>query len=284
MEYSLEEMLPLVRRLTEKYTSKESTSVSYETAEQLMGAILYCVREYEETLHYEVALGDGGASAVLAYESGLRIVKDKVRRAKSIYDGFMEDFNSYGNRVYQETVVEGIPSFFLYYDVLFSPQDHLLTLDYPVSHPWQDKAGIDAVEHFLWDVAMEQEFLSRLPFSYVTDVLAYAHPDYQEMLFNLGEAVLWNLLGHLLIGKWAGTSQFAEDDLAAIAVLAGELSEEELEARFQGLIVGLEARGWPGKGDLTAYLKDNCREFAFRLHKAADSKDVEGVFTMRGQI
>ena len=35
--YEMEELVPLVAELSEKYTSKESTSVSYETARQLNG-------------------------------------------------------------------------------------------------------------------------------------------------------------------------------------------------------------------------------------------------------
>ncbi|MCI9596320.1 MAG: hypothetical protein HFE75_03300 [Firmicutes bacterium] len=38
MDYELEELLPLVNRLAEKYMGLASTSLSYEKAEQLMEA------------------------------------------------------------------------------------------------------------------------------------------------------------------------------------------------------------------------------------------------------
>ena len=38
-EFDMEELIPIVAELTEKYTSKESTSVSYDTAKQLMNAV-----------------------------------------------------------------------------------------------------------------------------------------------------------------------------------------------------------------------------------------------------
>ena len=44
MHYEMEELIPIVGRLAEKYTANESTSVTYEKAEQLMGAVLYCMR------------------------------------------------------------------------------------------------------------------------------------------------------------------------------------------------------------------------------------------------
>ena len=49
MDYTMEELLPVVGKLTEKYTSLSSTSVTYETAQQLMGAVLYCLRAVSYT-------------------------------------------------------------------------------------------------------------------------------------------------------------------------------------------------------------------------------------------
>ena len=46
MNYEMEELLPIVGELAEKYTSKESTSISYESARQLMGAVVYCINQY----------------------------------------------------------------------------------------------------------------------------------------------------------------------------------------------------------------------------------------------
>lgn len=37
MDYEMEELVPIVGKLAEKYTSHESTSITYEKAEQLMG-------------------------------------------------------------------------------------------------------------------------------------------------------------------------------------------------------------------------------------------------------
>lgn len=47
MGYEIEELVPIVGKLAEKYTSKESTSITYEKAQQLMEAVLYCIHEAE---------------------------------------------------------------------------------------------------------------------------------------------------------------------------------------------------------------------------------------------
>ena len=46
-EYKMEELIPIVADLVKKYTGNESTSVTYEKAQQLMDAVIYCIKEYE---------------------------------------------------------------------------------------------------------------------------------------------------------------------------------------------------------------------------------------------
>ena len=41
MDYEMEELLPIVATLAEKYTGGESSSISYEKAGQLMEAVMY---------------------------------------------------------------------------------------------------------------------------------------------------------------------------------------------------------------------------------------------------
>ena len=48
MEYTMEELFPILGQLAEKYTAFESTSIPYETAEQLTEAVLYCICEAEQ--------------------------------------------------------------------------------------------------------------------------------------------------------------------------------------------------------------------------------------------
>ena len=50
MEYEMNELLPIVAKLAEKYTSKESSSITYERAEYLMEAVIYCINEYVDRI------------------------------------------------------------------------------------------------------------------------------------------------------------------------------------------------------------------------------------------
>lgn len=66
--YTAEELAPVTLKLIKKYTGDHSSSVTYEKAEQLMGAVIYCINE--------LSLDDNGAlvspvklSACDAYEA-----------------------------------------------------------------------------------------------------------------------------------------------------------------------------------------------------------------------
>jgi hypothetical protein len=50
MNYEISELIPIVAELTDLYTSKESTSITYEKANQLMEAVLFCIQENEDAI------------------------------------------------------------------------------------------------------------------------------------------------------------------------------------------------------------------------------------------
>ena len=56
--------------LAEKYASGESTSITYEIAEQLMAAVLYCMHELEESGYNSLILNREMMTVQKAYEIG----------------------------------------------------------------------------------------------------------------------------------------------------------------------------------------------------------------------
>ena len=48
-EYSKEELLPVVAKLAERYMGYEHTSITYERAQMLMEAVIYCIKELEQS-------------------------------------------------------------------------------------------------------------------------------------------------------------------------------------------------------------------------------------------
>lgn len=184
---TMEELFPIVEKLARKDTGCDSSSITYEKTSQLIGAVLYCIREYEKTGENTLSLPV--VTAMKAYEAGYKLVVDKTRRLMALYNSQIEDFSSYGNRCLYDTVVKGIPAFFMWYDALLHPQDTILTLDYPITRDISHLSGIDALWEYTEYIFAEQRFLKRYSPGIIQNILAEYSPEYRDMIENIGDIV-----------------------------------------------------------------------------------------------
>ncbi|HHV12681.1 MAG TPA: hypothetical protein GXX75_20610 [Clostridiales bacterium] len=313
IEYEMKELIPIVAELTEGYTSKESTSITYDVAKQLMDAVIYCIEEYgsssldseenqdirgQGTENQEVKNKDQGAedqdkynsgptntiisksgnkTAKEAYRIGYQLVVQKVARAKQLYDEFILEFNGYRNRGYIETVVKGMPAFFLYYDARYQPQNHILTLDYPTILPYEPRCGIDAIYQYLSYVKLEQYFLNKLPEAYVLEVLERYHEDHEDLLINICSILLRNLIGHMIAGSPIQDQGFKESDYQKIEAFVLSKTREELEAGIGDYIEALIRHAY-GNRDLKEYLLGDVGDFAATVIRGAEHHYLDRIF------
>lgn len=253
MDYEMEELMPVVGKIVRDYSGGESTSVTYETAEQLMEAVLYCIQKAEREAGDGLCLPED-MTAEKMYETGAACVKEKTRRALELYHQILAGFRSYGNLCLEETFVKGIPEFFKWYDIKFNPQDTILTLDYPVLKDLSEYTGIDKIYAFLICIRLEQDFLKLFPEWYVKDVLERYDPDHKEMVDNLCEILLLCMSGHALAGKGWNETEFTERDYLRIkGVLAGERAQEA-EGRIKEVFKKFIQEHCESGGELAEYL------------------------------
>lgn len=208
ISYEVEELFPVVAMLAEQYTGYESTSVTYEKAQQFMEAVIYSIHAYEKTMRNAPEKGMGEASgnalagqripAKEAYQNGVRILQEKVKQMLAVYHAMLESFQSYGNRCLEDTILKGIPEFARWYDVKYAPQDTILTLDYPVLVDLSGMTGIDKVYAYVKAVSIEQQFLAGYGESRVQKILNAYTADYAEMLENISSIVLQNTVEQML--------------------------------------------------------------------------------------
>ncbi len=187
MNYKPEDLIPIVAELSDMYTRGESTSVTYEAAQHLMEAIIYCIREAEQLS--DNTLENGSTDVKMLYEAGFKAVVDKVERTKGKYKTLISSFSDYGNKNLNDTVLKAIPGFFKLYSPRFSPQDTIITMDYPTPVPVIGKTGIDAIEEYVDKLIDEQRFLASFPPGYIEDVLRSYTPDYKNHFFNITEII-----------------------------------------------------------------------------------------------
>ena len=264
-DYSLEELLPVVAALTEKYTCRDSSSVTYEVANRLMEAVLYCINECNSE---GLILHSQRLTAKEAYERGLQRVQDKTCAARKLYNTMVLNFNSYGNENYYDTVTKALPGFFKLYDIHFAPQESIITMDYPTICPISGVSGIDAVEKYISYISIEQRFLGRLPGDYVLDTLYQFHKNYRKQFYNICRIIYRDILVHILAGRPVGGALGKDDYDKLRADILGygkAATEEKLKVALGKLI----DEKYDGDEDMLAYLgadiEDYCMELGYGI-------------------
>ena len=233
MNFSVEELLPVVGKLAEKYTGWESTSITYEKAEQLMEAVLYCIREMDG--QREGLVSQEKMSAEMAYELGYQCVVEKVKETLDLYHKILPDFSFYENRCLRDTFLKGIPEFFRWYDVKFEPQNTILTLDYPVLVDLSGCSGIDRIHKYLACIHVEQKFLQRFPEEEVIHILSRYNKHHRDMIENICDFVLLDIAKKMV----------AE---------AGLTGEQEIKDFLRSVVPRLVQEYYGGDEDLCDYL------------------------------
>lgn len=276
MEYGMEELFPIVGRLAEKYTAFESTSVSCETAARLMEAVLYCIHETEQQ-QADSLIPAEGLSAWRAYELGAAAVEEKTRAALALYHETLKTFDSYGNRCLYDTFQKGLPEFFKWYDAKFSPQETILTLDYPLLRDLSGQTGIDRIYGFLECVRLEQTFLGRFPEGAVKGILSRYCRHYGDLAENVCEIVLMSFAGHILAGKPLSVQEFDHEDFLRIQSVFAKDDLQGIANQLKNAVAVLAREYYGGCAELAEYLSGAMEDIAFRLRNAAENNTLSAL-------
>lgn len=274
MKYEIEELVPIVAELAKKYTGYESTSITYEKAEQLMGAVLYCIQEMELSDRNAIAPREK-LSAQQAYEIGYEAVVKKVRSALDIYHDILHGFTGYGNHCLYDTVIKGIPEFFKWYDAEFEPQNTILTLDYPVLKDVSVYSGIDRIYEFLSCIRMEKVFLKPFSEDYIVNVLCRYHCCYQDMVENICEIVYMVVICHILAQKPLSEQVFSRVEEKRIQQVLFQTDNEDLKSQLTEATKEFVGKFYGNNSSLWKYLTDSMDDIMIRLKIAANRGIIE---------
>lgn len=276
MDYEMEELVPIVGKLAEKYTSHESTSITYEKAEQLMGAVLYCIHELWESSGNAPSLNKK-LSAQRAYEMGAAYVRDKTGKALDLYNRILPEFCHYENKCLYDTFVKGIPEFFKWYDIQFEPQNTILTLDYPLLKDISEYTGIDKIFEFIKSIGLEQKFLKLFPAGYVINILSKDNRNWQESMDNICEIVFIHVIGHIILGKSLTVIELEEDDYSYMQKIFKQATLEDIKKQLTTALEIFIKNYYENDRELLNYLSGAISGIVFRLKNAADNQVLRNI-------
>lgn len=271
MDYEMEELVPIVGKLAEKYTSHESTSITYEKAEQLMGAVLYCIHELWESSGNAPSLNKK-LSAQRAYEMGAAYVREKTGKALDLYNRILPEFCHYENKCLYDTFVKGIPEFFKWYDIQFEPQNTILTLDYPLLKDISEYTGIDKIFEFIKSIGLEQKFLKLFPAGYVINILSKDNRNWQESMDNICEIVFTHVIGYIMLGKSLTVIELKETDYFYMQEMFEQIALEDIKKHLEVTLEIYIKNYYENDRELLNYLSGAISGIVVRLKNAADNK------------
>ena len=276
MKYKMEELVPVVAKLAQGYTAGESTSITYERAQQLMEAVLYCINEGEREERF--SLMNGELSPEKAYDIGAKCVEEKTKHTLFLYNEVMVHFDSYENECLYDTVAKGLPEFFRWYDLKYEPQNTILTLDYPVLTDNREHTGINKIYDYVICIQLEQKFLNKFPHEYVVGVLSGYNNEYRLAIDNICEIVLMNLIFHILAGKDIENTEF---DLHEYKIMQEMIQKEDsntLHEKLKGIISVIIQKYYENDRQLMEYLSHAIDSISVRLKIAADNENLAEIF------
>lgn len=277
MEYKMEDLVPIVSKLAEGYTSGDSTSITYEKAGQLMEAVLYSIHEGEEEGQFSL-MENSGLSPEKAYEIGVKCVEKKTKDTLSLYNEVMTQFSSYENECLHDTVVKGLPEFFKWYDLKYEPQNTILTLDYPVLIDNPEHTGIDKIYDYVLCIQQEQKFLNKFSYEYVVEVLSQYDSGYRLMIDNICEVVLMNLIFHIFVGKNMEDMKFEPSEYKRMKVMIQKEDLNTLREKLKSIISVNIQKYYEKDEQLMEYLSHAIDSISVRIKSAADNGNLAKIF------
>jgi hypothetical protein len=218
----------LLAKRTGRYTMQESSSVSMETAQELLESICFTLRIFLSENHATQKLLETENLDELL-ESGQKILEAKSKAAKHLWELTCMSSPSIQNLSYRDTM-QGIGGFFKRYDYRFFAHHIPCDIDYQLCHPVPDTyVGVEYLSEYLHRALTENQILHCFDLGLVKALLSSYCPDYQGLLINLCEPVITNGVGLCLIEKDPTLLQITPPDRARLMRRFDLLPE--LEAR-----------------------------------------------------
>lgn len=282
MDYQMEELLPVVSELAQKYAGYESTSITYEKAQSLMEAVLFCLNEYNTSYMNTNSLVYKDIPVTEQYNIGVKLLYEKVENIREIFNKISLQFEDFGVKCLYDTVQKGIPQFLKWYDIRFCPQDTILTLDYPLLIDLSSLSGADAVYEYIRAIRAEQIFLRALDRNYITSVLEIYDSEYREMIENICSIVLTDIIGHIAIKKPLNDIGFLYEEYLQFSKIFAGKSISDIENVVKELIEKIVSLFYENDPEMLAYLCHEAHNIAVRIYTAEQHGQLDKVFVLKG--
>lgn len=222
------QVMVILADLIRKYTKGESSSLKVETTQRLLMSIFYAIDagissfdDSQEALH---SLESDNIEEI--YKRGLDLLESCLTGSQELYQEVEKNKLSVQIEAYHSTI-NALPDFFLNYDLLYSAQDTMANIDYPLLFDDMSIQGVLYIKQYLEKLRLEDQFcrlfapgdVNRLLYNYGR----VYRINYSEALINVFEIVLNNAIYSVLSGNSEVILRISQEQF------------EHLQKKFMGL-------------------------------------------------
>ena len=227
------DIISLLRERVEKFTIEDSSSVTKETAERILGSILYCIKSDSNNTIKNSSLDkslikEENLDIRTAFYNGLLIKKEKIKKAKILCENIKREFYFIDNCYYKDIIWKGMDAFFKNYDVEFNPQYNVLTLDYPLYIEIENLSGIDLIYEYLKRFYIEERFLKKFEIYVIEEVLRGYNDNFTNLVINICKIILRNAIICKILNKNIYELDVKEIDFDRIKKYIENNTQEEM--------------------------------------------------------
>ena len=270
-------LIDLLARQTRKYTKGESTSVTVETAQELLASLRYTLAVVTEETHmpYERLLTEELPPLI---RQGQAILQDRLEKTKRLWAAVCQTAPELSNGYYADTL-RGIGDYFKRYDLYFFAHMKPPCIDYPLLIAADETLqGLDFTEQYLKRVLTENLILRRFDSRAVRELLSAAVDDIEQAYLNLCEQPLANAIGRALLGKDARQLSIGDAEREEITALLQSRTREQHRRLLRGAVLELCGAAQIGDEWSRGYVTLFAESLLPRLDAALTAGDISNIF------
>lgn len=272
--------IQLLENQTELFTGGNSSSVKVETAQSIMLSIFYCIgiflKSFSDT---DICISEIKHKPLsYMYKEGRKLTENYINRAKDLLKAVKLSRIDTGNEAYNDTIDEGISSFFSDYNADFSAHYTQASIDYPLGNDKMNLDGIEYINDYLSKLLLENEFCKKFSSSDIYSVMKSYSPDFEDLLVNIFQRVLINALGCILLNKNPLKLNIEAGDIKNLQENLETFSGEQLYIQLQKTTQKLFEQLNIIDIELQKYILLNLKDITKSLKNALENDQLNAVF------
>lgn len=271
------QVIRLTEKLAMRMTFGASSSIRAEAAQGLIESAMYCIGYRLKSVCEQEAIRTlCSAPAEIIWREGRDMIKRRSETERKTLVALKSAFFTQ-SRAYNDTIDEGLPDFFKWYDADFAAHESPGMIDYFLCREVTGLSGIEYVSEYLRRLSIESALCGR--FGEHPDVLlSCLGGDWRETHVNIYELVLANAAARTLCGKDLSSLCVSGADREKLQKSLGGMSKRRLNFVLSASAERVCTLAGVTDAAARGYARAAMRGIASRVINALKTGSLEAVF------